>query len=142
MNLDFTRLVREKRLRPREVNNAKVRSLIESAQNNVEVVSSLLLNKKNATVIFREMYESIRQLGDACFWLLGYEPLDHAISMDSLKELDIQNKIKLNFLDRFKQIRHDANYRGFIVSPSQAQEIIDFWNTCAREIIHILVKKL
>lgn len=140
MNLNFTRLLKEKRLRAREINKDKIRSLIESAKNNVEVVTSLSLNEKNATVIFREIYESIRQLGDARFWILGYEPLDHSISLDSLKELDIKDKVKLNYLDRFKQIRHDANYRGFNVSKSQAQEIIDFWNICAKEIILFLLK--
>ena len=140
MNLDFTKLVKEKRLRKREVNKDKIKSLIESSRNNVGVVSSLPLNEKNATVIFREVYESIRQLGDARFWILGYEPLDHAISLDSLKELNIKEKVKLNYLDRFKQIRHDANYRGFKVSALQAKEILDFWNICSSEIIDFLEK--
>ena len=141
MNLNFENLIKEKRLRAREANKEKIKSLIESAKNNVEVVASLSLNEKNATVIFREVYESIRQLGDARFWILGYEPLDHAISLDSLKNLNIENKVKLNYLDRFKQIRHDANYRGFNVTASQAQEILDFWNACSQEIISFLLKK-
>ena len=138
MNLNFTKLIKEKRLRAREANKGKIKSLIESAKNNVEVVSSLELSEKNATVIFREVYESIRQLGDARFWILGYEPLDHIISLDSLKELYIKERVKLNYLDRFKQISHDANYRGFNVSASQAKEILDFWKTCAKEIILLL----
>ncbi|MEK6909351.1 MAG: hypothetical protein AABX23_04845 [Nanoarchaeota archaeon] len=141
MNIDFNRLVKEKRLRLREANKDKIKSLIESAKNNVYVVSSLSINEKNATVIFREIYESIRQLGDAQFWILGYEPLDHSISLDSLKDLNIKDKVKLNYLDRFKQIRHDANYRGFNVSASHAKEILDFWNVCSHEIIDFLLKK-
>ncbi len=141
MKIDFSRLMREKRVRPREKDIVKIKSLINSARNNVEVVLSLPLNEKNATVIFRELYESIRQLGDAQFWLWGYEPLDHSISLESLKDLEIKERVKLNYLDRFKQIRHDANYRGFVVSASQAQEIVDFWELCAKEIIKILLKK-
>lgn len=140
MNIDINRLLKEKRLRVREANKEKIKSLIESAKNNVEVVSSLSLNEKNATVIFREVYESIRQLGDARFWILGYEPLDHALSLDSLKELNIKDNVKLNYLDRFKQIRHDANYRGFNVTASQAKEILEFWKACADDIINILRK--
>src|SRR3989344_4897024 len=139
MKLDFSRLMREKRVRVREKDIIKIKSLIDSARNNVEVVLSLPLNEKNATVIFRELYESIRQLGDAQFWLWGYEPLDHSISLESLKDLEIKERVKLNYLDRFKQIRHDANYRGFVVSASQAQEIVDFWEQCAKEIIKVLL---
>ena len=142
MNLDFDQLIKNKKLRAREANKEKIKSLIESAKNNVEVVSSLPVTEKNATVIFREIYESIRQLGDARFWILGYEPLDHIISLDSLKSLDIKEKVKLNHLDRLKQIRHDANYRGFNVSASQAQEILDFWKVCAKEIIIFITKNL
>lgn len=142
MNLNFAKLIKEKRLRAREANKDKIKSLIESAKNNVNVVSSLPVNEKNATVIFREVYESIRQLGDARFWIFGYEPLDHVISLDSLRELNIKEKVKLNYLDRFKQIRHDANYRGFNVTASQAQEILDFWKNCAKEIIQLLNKEI
>ena len=141
MNLDFSRLLKEKRIRKRDTDVSKIRSLIESARNSVDVVSSLTFNEKNATVIFREIYESIRQLGDARFWLLGYEPLDHSISLESLKGLDLKDSVKLNFLDRFRQIRHDANYRGFIVSELQAREIFDFWEACAKEIILLLLKE-
>ena len=141
MKLDFTSLIRQKRLRPREKDIEKIKSLISSAKNNVEVVLSISLNEKNATVIFREFYESIRQLGDAFFWLEGYEPLDHVLSLESLKDLDIKERVKLNFLDRFKQIRHDANYRGFMVSTLQAKEIIDFWGKCGEEIIKLLLNK-
>ena len=100
------------------------------------------LTEDSATVIFREIYESVRQLGDASWWLRGYEPTNHDISLEILKEADIKEKLKLNFLDRFKKIRHDANYKGFKVLASQAREIIEFWDKCGKEVIDILKKQL
>lgn len=140
--IDINRLINEKRIRKREVDKTKIKSLIESAQINSSVTLSISLNEKSATVVFREIYESVRQLGDAAWWLRGYEPLDHSASLDSLKEIEIKEKVRLNFLDRFKQIRNDANYRGYKVTLSQAKEIIDFWNSCAREIIKSILSKL
>src|SRR4030042_2180551 len=87
----------------------------------------------------------LRQLGEAKLWIEGFEPIgvgSHGTSLDSLKELDIKDKIRFNYLDRFKKIRHDANYRGYRVLISQTQEIIDFWHKCSKEIISILKKKL
>ena len=55
--------------------------------------------------------------------------------MEALKDFDVKNKIKLNSLDRFKKIRHDINYRGFRATINQAEEIIDFWDECGKEII-------
>jgi len=90
----------------------------------------------------REIYESIRQLGDAKWGILGFEPGNHEVSLEILKEFDIKDKVKLNSLDRFKKIRHDINYRAFRTSINQAEEILDFWNKCEEEIIKILRKEL
>lgn len=127
-------------IRHRQRDIEKIKSMINSAEINAKVTKEIKLNEDTATLIFREIYESIRQLGDAKWWILGYEPTNHEISLEILKELDIKEKLKLNFLERFKKIRHDINYRGFRATISQAEEILDFWNKCGEEIINILKK--
>lgn len=44
------------------------------------------------------------------FW--AYEPLSHEVSLEILKEIDVKEKVKLNYLTRFKRIRNDINYRA------------------------------
>jgi len=103
---------------------------------------SIKVDEDTATLIYRELYESIRQLGDAKWGLLGYEPNNHEASMEILKEIGIKEKVKLNSLERFKKTRHDINYRGSRATVSQAEEILDFWNKCARDIIGLLKKEI
>jgi hypothetical protein len=129
-------------LRQKQLDKEKTKSIIKSAEINARVAKTVLLNEDSATLIFREIYESIRQLGEARWWTLNYEPTNHEISLDILKEMDIKEKILLNSLDRFKKIRHDANYRGFRISVNQAQEIITFWDKCAIEIMKIIMNDL
>lgn len=129
-------------IRKRQVDKEKVKSMIESAITNMEIVKTIPLTEKSAILIFRETYESVRQLGDARLWLMGYEPRNHEVSIEILKEMDIQEKIKLNYLSRFKNIRHDANYRGFKVTLAQAEEILDFWNTCSNDLITFLLHEI
>lgn len=129
-------------LRPRQKDIEKIKSMVELAEINANVAGKVPLDEDSATLIFREIYESLRQLGDACWWLEGYEPTNHEISMDILKGQDINEKTMLNFVDRFKRIRHDANYRGFKVSVQQAKEILDFWDKCGIDIIKIIRKKM
>ena len=133
-------LVRSRILRIRQKDSEKIKSLINSAKINAQIAKNIALTENSATLIFREIYESIRQLGDAKWGLFGYEPSNHEISLDILKETDIKEKVKLNFLDRFKRIRHDANYEGFRVLISQAKEIIDFWDKCSADIIKNILK--
>lgn len=129
-------------IRNRQRDTEKIRSMITSAEINARVTKNIKLNDDTATLIFRELYESVRQLGDVKWWLLGYEPSNHEISMEALKDFDIKEKIKLNSLDRFKKIRHDVNYRGFRATTQQAEEILDFWNKCGEEIIKELRKEI
>ncbi|MBN2142139.1 hypothetical protein JW711_02295 [Candidatus Woesearchaeota archaeon] len=130
----------KKLLRKREPDRQKIKSLIESAKTTMRIVKSIPLDDTSAALIFRETYESIRQLGDAGWWIQGYETSSHDISMQSLTGLDIKEKLKLNRLDRFRRIRNDINYRGFKATITQANEILDFWDSCAKEIIKILDK--
>ena len=142
MSEDIRRLVKEGRIRLRSIDKEKVKSLITSSKANAEVALSISLDEKNSTVIFREIYESIRQLGDAKWWIKGFEPLDHDISLEILKYSKIKNNVELNFLDRFRKIRNDANYRGFKVTESQAKEIISFWNKSGLEILELIKQEL
>lgn len=129
-------------LRKKSLDKEKVKSMVESSKTNMKIVKNIPLTEESAIIIFRETYESIRQLGDARWWLQGYEPRNHEVSMEILKEINIKEKIKLNHLSRFKAIRNDTNYRGFKVTITQAKEILDFWNTCSLEIISILEQEL
>lgn len=142
MNKDeINNLVRISSLRPRQVNPEKIKSIISSLEINVKVLKKMDLDEDSATIIFTGFYESIRQLGEVKWWMTGYEPQgigSHGLSLDILKELKIKEGVKLNYLERFKTIRHDANYRGFRVSVAQTKEIIDFWDKCGKEILEIL----
>ena len=134
--------VRGYQLRKRSLDKEKVKSMIESSITNMTIVKTVPLTEQSAILIFRETYESIRQLGDARWWLLGYEPRNHEVSMEILKEMDITEKVRLNHLSRFKTIRNDTNYRGFKVTVAQAKEILEFWGACSEEIISLLLREL
>ena len=129
-------------LRKRSLDQERIKSMIESAVTNMKVVKIVPLTEQSAILIFRETYESIRQLGDAHWWIVGYEPRNHVVSMNVLKEMNIQEKTKLNHLYRFRNIRHDINYKGFKATIGQAKEIVEFWDACSHEIITSLLKEL
>lgn len=133
--------IKTDQIRARQPDRERIKSIMESAITNAKIVKTVTLNEDSATLIFREIYESIRQLGDAKLWLLGYEPRNHEICMEILKESNIKEKLMLNHLSRFKRIRNDANYRGFKVTFMQAKEILNFWDTCSEDIIKEIKNK-
>ena len=134
--------IKENKLRPKQVDIEKIKSLIDSSKSNAEVALKIKLDEKSATVIFRELYECIRQLSEALWMINGYEPKTHEVALESLTELEIKSKLKLNHLDRYRKIRHDINYQGFQATLEQAKEILDFWKTAGKEVLAILEKEV
>ncbi len=143
MNKELIKMwISENKLRPKQTDIEKIKSLIESARINTETALKIKIDINTATVIFREIYESVRQLAEAKWMLEGYEPKTHEIALESLKDVEIKNKLKLYQLDRYRKIRHDANYQGFQVTIDQAREILDFWKTAGKEILMVLEKEV
>jgi hypothetical protein len=128
-------LIREGRLKPRNPDLPRIKSLIESARETAHVIRKVTITDQTATIVFRELYESIRQIGDARLWSLGFEPLSHDVSMEILAEMDIKERVKLNKLHRFRRTRNNANYRGYRISVEEAKEISEFWDTCADDMV-------
>jgi len=135
---DMTRR-RQVYLRSKDI--PRVKSLISSAKSVSSAVLNIPINEENSTLIFRELYESIKQLGDALWWALGYESEGHEASLKILASIDVKEKLSLHKLDRFRRIRHDSNYRGYKISLEQAKEIVNFWKRCNQEIISFIEKR-
>ncbi|MFH0961539.1 MAG: hypothetical protein V1820_02550 [archaeon] len=120
----------------------KARDLIDSAEKNAQFVETLELTENSATVVFRELYESIRCLGEARFALLGLKTLSHEIQMDALLDFkDLKETFRLAMLETFREVRHKANYSGYLVKTDQARDILEFWNSCGKEILAQLKRK-
>ncbi len=130
-------LVDEKKLRPRQMDKPRVLSILSAAEQTAVAVKTVPVNEQTATMVFREMYEAIRQIGDAKWWLKGYEPWGHEVSAELLMD---ENNVAFQHLDSFRRIRNDANYRGYKVTIEQANEILLFWKTYGNDLL-LSVKK-
>lgn len=63
----------------------QAKSLIESSENNANEILKINLSESNSQIIFRKIYESIRQLGDACWNIPSYVLQNHEVSLDAIK---------------------------------------------------------
>ncbi len=136
--------IKNKWLTKKTPDKKQAMSLLESSENNANEILKIDLSEKNAQIVFREMYESIRQLGDAAWNILGYVAENHEVTLEVLKEsekLSAEQKNELNWLSRFKNIRNDLNYRGFKITREQAKEIVEFWNKVGKFILEELKEK-
>ena len=129
------RLMKEGKLRKINVDAPKIKSILKSAIDNAKFVKKIPITDESSTIVFTIFYERIRQLGDAKWLSLGYEPKNHDVSMEILRNIKITESVKLHKLDWFRKIRNNANYRGYKVKKEEAEEIADFWKSCSKELI-------
>ncbi len=103
-NVRIGQLIKDGKLRKRKTDKPRVKSLLDSARKTSKFVEGMRVTDQGATVIFREFYECIRQVGDALWWTLGYEVTgSHEVSMEILRYADIKEKVKLHKLDWFRR---------------------------------------
>ena len=140
--MDLKYLEAMSKIRRRSPDRLRAKSLLEAAESTMKGLGAVRLTEGTGTIIFRETYESLRQLGDARWWLLGYEPRDHEVSMEVLMAEKIPHSARLAKLDRYREIRNNANYKGYVISGAVAQEILDFWKECGIEIMEKLRKEM
>lgn len=121
----------------------RARSLVASAERNASAAMEIELSDKSSTLIFKELYDSIRQIGDAMWWILGYRPGSHRASMEIIKEDgEVSRKVALESLPRFKRIRNDSEYTGYKVTVAQAEEIISFWKKEGKELLNWMKSRI
>ncbi len=127
-------------LRKRTIDTQRLNSLLSSAKDNSDYASSLEINEKSSTAIFKELYDCFRQLGDAKLLLLGYESQgkgSHEVSIEAIQEEKV-DFLAFNNLDRFRRLRNDANYKGYKATVADAQDISNVWKNCGNKLINLL----
>lgn len=128
-------LLEEGRLKPKKIDKLLIKSILSSSETAAKAAKSVILSDLTATMIFKEMYDAIRQLGEIKWLLLGYEPYGrgaHEISIELLME---DKDIAFTHLDRFRRLRNDANYQGRKIFLEQAKEILSFWEGHCEELL-------
>jgi hypothetical protein len=137
-NERIKKLVEKTQLRTRLRDVPLVRALIESAESVSKAIPHIPLDDYTAPIIFESLYRAIRQIGDGFWWLQGYEPRTHDVSIELLidKEQGLAQKI-----ERLKQLRHDSAYRGSKITIENAKEIILFWDEHCSKLLEDLRKE-
>jgi len=96
-------------------NAARAKALVEMSKQAMSVMLKLELSPQNANVIFRELYECLRQAVEAIGYLKGFKFENHE-SLRAFIEETLQNSQLARDFDRYRKIRNGINYYGELVS--------------------------
>ena len=120
-------------------NNARAKSLHETSFQTLIAVLKIPISDNNGRIIFRELYECLRQAIEAIGYEKGYKFENHESLKTFIEEI-LVNKPLANDFDRYRKIRNGINYYGDPVSAEtvlQATKIIPKYIKELRNKLHI-----
>ncbi|MEK6872879.1 MAG: hypothetical protein AABW90_02620 [Nanoarchaeota archaeon] len=115
--------------------NALIKSLVQTAKNDLEFLDNLEINQKSARKIMVSYYDVLRSILEAISSLEEYKIYSHEAFTFFLKKIG-ESVLAIKF-DRFRKIRNSINYYGKEISIEETKENVNE----IKEIIDILTKK-
>lgn len=101
----------------------KAKSLLKSAEQAIYSAKKIPFEAGTLKSIVRELYEGLRQIGEAIGYLNGYKFLSHESITYFINEILDETKIAGKF-DRWRKIRNGINYYGDDVSEETVKEAL------------------
>jgi len=115
-------------------NEAEASSLMRQAQEWLADLRKLPLSEKSASFRLESAYEAIREAMQAFFAQYGFKSYSHeAVIAYSLGHAHISEGEAAE-ADRYRELRHDINYRARKVNAGEARQAIRFASRLVRRL--------
>jgi len=120
--MEFENLIKKGIVRKTSVDVGLIRSLINTAEQDLNYLKCVKINKISARKTFSNYYDVLRSLLEAIASQKGYKIYSHEAFSYFLKK-ENKNVLAKKF-DRLRKIRNAVNYYGKEISPEYAGENI------------------
>lgn len=84
------------------------------------------INEDNASYIFEDIYECLREAAQALMALKGYKPYSHEVLISFLREFYNFSESNISAFDRYRILRNKTVYKGELISPETCKEALNF----------------
>ena len=100
------------------------RSLKADAEERFELMLSLKLDEKSATLIFEQAYDALRQCSDALLAIKGYRSYSHVATLSFLLRYSCISSNDVRDFDNAREKRNLSIYYAKKLNPSETREMI------------------
>ncbi len=110
-------------VRKTSLNKELIKSIVYAADNGINVISKIEINKETSSIIFSNCYDSLRKICEAIALLNNYKIYSHEALGLFLKEV-LKEDIIFKKFDRFRLLRNNAQYYGKIIPFEESKQCI------------------
>ena len=139
MIFPFKYYIEERKVEKQTPNSQKASALMKKAIRRIDHINSQPLTAEDAEFLFEDIYESIREAGQALMAVNGYKPLSHEAVIAFVRDNYKISADKINRFDRCRKIRNKLVYEAEKVSIEDVKEALDFAISFVKE-LNILLK--
>ena len=105
-------------IRKASVDKNLIKSLIETAERGLKFFQDKAVDEKNTDVLFKNYYDSLREICEAVAISKGYKIYQHEAITLFLREILKEEEISFKF-DRFRVLRNSIHYYGKTISKEE-----------------------
>lgn len=125
-------------VRKTDINPSLVQSLFSKAEVRLQRVIKDKIIEKESSIIFEDIYESIREAIQALIQIKGFKPYSHEVLVSFLNEEKLFSQKIINDFNRFRILRNKSVYEAEKISIETCEEALRF----ARDFLPKIREKL
>ena len=130
----FEYYIKEKLVRKTNPNRSMAKSFLLKAEIRLNRISKIHISNEESSIVFEEVYESLRESSQSLMEISGYKPYSHEALVSFLKEYGLLSDEKINTIDNYRILRNNSVYKAENVSSEKCSEALKFANTALKDI--------
>lgn len=111
------------------------RSLLKKSKIRFERIINKQVEKQESSIIFEDIYESLREATQALMEIKGYKPYSHEAIIAFLSEKKVLKPAEINVIDNYRILRNKSVYSAENISVSKCEEAVKFTKNILPKII-------
>jgi hypothetical protein len=121
--LSWDECIKKGIVRKTSPNKGRIKTLIKLADSRIAVISKVEIYEENASVIFTNYYDALREICEALAISKGYKIYSHEAITLFLREILKETAIAMQY-DRFRQLRNSIHYYGLLLSSAETKQAV------------------
>lgn len=134
----FNYYIKEGLVRRTNTSSFLANALINKAELRLNRISKNSVDKREASIVFEDVYECVREAAQSLMEIKGYKPYSHEALISFLREERLLPLSKINILDNYRIQRNNSVYRAEEISLDKCNESIIFAKEIIPEIKEVL----
>lgn len=121
--MKFEDFITDGKIRKAQPDTQQAKSLLQMSEQNLKAIKEIRLTDSTASILFSQIYESLRQVIEAIAILKGFKVYSHEAYTYFLKELS--EDVASQKFDRLRRLRNGIHYYGKPVSVAVTKNTLE-----------------